>query len=496
MDDKIIGADCGGEDMNDKELAELFVKASHNFFFGKDCSAENWKKGVICLHKAIELGCIAAYSMLSSAYLLSDKQEDIEKGLEILRKGADLGNADCLAELGNLYFDGRHVEKDAVKAFEYWSKAAEKGHPEAMYKLGYTDGNNEQSEAIEALVRQAEMGSSLSCLVLGYMYYSGGGPVEQDYKKAYRYLKKCADCDDAIKYSILGFMYYHGHYVARNRKTALRFFKKAVKCGQSECFNLFGADVTAMVAEAERYLGMLYYTEEELIKPNFKKAFEYFSSSSKKGSGDAEFFVGFMYLKGDYVEANSDEAVKHFEHAAENSTISAYFVGSMYLDGAFGEPDTEKAAYYLQKAADGGNDEAQFKLAGLLLNEDCSEENIDKVLTLLKRSADQNNVDAEYALGAIYLMLSGSIEENTENNRETGLKYLKSAALHEQPNACFDLGRMYLEGDGIEQDQVNGLSLITKAACSGNSDAIKYMMNLGNEENEDNDLCEDVEADS
>ena len=39
--------------------------------------------------------------------------------------------------LGMMYFTGTGVEKDMKRAFEYFAKAADKGHAKAQYNLGF-----------------------------------------------------------------------------------------------------------------------------------------------------------------------------------------------------------------------------------------------------------------------------------------------------------------------------------------------------------------------
>lgn len=68
---------------------------------------------------------------------------------------AEKGNADVLAELGNLYYGGINPEVhcDYAKAFELYTKAAEAGSAEGQYGLGecYSHGHGVERDDIRAM---------------------------------------------------------------------------------------------------------------------------------------------------------------------------------------------------------------------------------------------------------------------------------------------------------------------------------------------------------
>ena len=60
---------------------------------------------------------------------LSGKKGDYGRAFEYHKKAAELGDVDAHACLGNLYFEGKGVEKDMEKAVYHWEQAAIGGHP-------------------------------------------------------------------------------------------------------------------------------------------------------------------------------------------------------------------------------------------------------------------------------------------------------------------------------------------------------------------------------
>jgi TPR repeat protein len=56
-------------------------------------------------------------------------------------------------QLGELYFEGRGIDKDIVEAFTWWKKAGEAGHAGAQYRLGlmYENGTGVGKDLTKAL---------------------------------------------------------------------------------------------------------------------------------------------------------------------------------------------------------------------------------------------------------------------------------------------------------------------------------------------------------
>ena len=93
------------------------------------------------LQLAIEMaenGNIEAAAFLGNQYYFGWDvlEQDYSKALKFLTIAAEGNHAMSLFLLGYMYGSGRGVERDPVKAFEWFLKAAEQGVPEAMYNVG------------------------------------------------------------------------------------------------------------------------------------------------------------------------------------------------------------------------------------------------------------------------------------------------------------------------------------------------------------------------
>ena len=103
-------------------------------------------------------------------------------------KAAGDGDADSSFQLGLMYANGTGVERDYMKAHEWFSHASERDHVEAEYSLGvlYNVGfgvERDEAEAAYWYTRAAEKGNAQAQCNLAGLYETGEG-VTRDYLKA------------------------------------------------------------------------------------------------------------------------------------------------------------------------------------------------------------------------------------------------------------------------------------------------------------------------
>ena len=77
----------------------------------------------------------AALNHGSAMYMLGCLEKDVVKAFEWFQKGAEQGCAQAQNNLGICYESGRGTPRNADKAFLWYSKAAESGYSEAQYNL-------------------------------------------------------------------------------------------------------------------------------------------------------------------------------------------------------------------------------------------------------------------------------------------------------------------------------------------------------------------------
>ena len=149
------------------------------------------------LERAADLGYHEALFILGTNYLfgVNNVERDEKRGVEMLQKAAELGNANAQNGLGVCYYIGRGVEQDYTKAAKWVKAAADQGNTQGMSSLG-------------------------EC------YYYGRG-VEQDYDKAFALFKKAEDCRAAQYF--LSECYFYGHGVEQDFQKADKYRASAAE---------------------------------------------------------------------------------------------------------------------------------------------------------------------------------------------------------------------------------------------------------------------------
>lgn len=68
--------------------------------------------------------------------ILKIKDNKYKNLIEHYKKNADIGISDAMKNLGNMYFEGKGVEKNYEKAIEWYKKAIQLNNSTAMKNLG------------------------------------------------------------------------------------------------------------------------------------------------------------------------------------------------------------------------------------------------------------------------------------------------------------------------------------------------------------------------
>lgn len=136
----------------------------------------------------------AAYHDLGVSFL-SRPSPDYASAAKWFRKAAELGDPQAELVLGMLYWTGRGVPRDPVRAVYWWRKLAEGGDPVAMRNLG--------------------------------LAYSRGVGVERNLGEALNWLRRAAEGGDPEAQAAVGKACYEGRVVPKNLAEALAWLTLA-----------------------------------------------------------------------------------------------------------------------------------------------------------------------------------------------------------------------------------------------------------------------------
>lgn len=289
-----------------------------------------------------------AWTMLGRCYQFGvGTQEDVSLAIEAYKMSAELGDADgmyCLAEiyyfdapdaqkhlcipwlekahfegnvlatalLGSLYKNGEFVTKNLDKGIELLNEAAKKGDPQAARLLAevYWNGTDLPESITMAnkywtlAVKNGE-DDPKALLYAGLAWFYGIG-VEKDFIASSNCLEQNSVDDEAN--AILGVMMFEGVGGPVNRVEGEKRLRKAID-GTSEKFSL----------QSMNNLALYLYTASERLQ----EAIELFEKAAVKGNVDAQVNLGKAYYEGKGVPQNEDKAIYYFKMAAAQGSSTA-----------------------------------------------------------------------------------------------------------------------------------------------------------------------------
>lgn len=134
---------------------------------------------------------------------------------------------------------GTGITKDLYRSFEAFSKAAAKGHSQAMFCVGLAYQNGEGvakdiPRAIQLYERSVALGN-LGCKAhLGYLWETGVGHSDPQPKKAFLIYQECA-AQDYWSHRAMGRCYASGIGVKKNLRKAKKIYKIGYERGCEDC---------------------------------------------------------------------------------------------------------------------------------------------------------------------------------------------------------------------------------------------------------------------
>lgn len=276
--------------------------------------------------------------------------EDAVKAVEWYRKAAEQGDAYGQYSLGLKYATGNGVPKDAANAVEWYQKAAGQGYTPAQYSLGkaYATGNGvpkDVAKAVEWYQKAAAQMDSDASFDLGEMYREGNG-VPKDVFKAVEWYQKAAKDGNFEASTILGTIYAIGDGVPKDATKAVEWYQKAV------------AQKHFVDPDAQFFLGVMFATGEGVTKDQISGV-EWIQKAADRGHVLAQIVLGEMYAKGDGVPMDAAKAVEWYQKAAGQLDPMAQFnLGVMYAKGQGVVRDMVLAYAWFNIAAVSGNSQA------------------------------------------------------------------------------------------------------------------------------------------
>ena len=224
-------ADLGDADA----LASLSLMAETGTALPKDPA-----KALDLLQKAAERNSVKALLRLAMKRLKGDGlPKDGAQTISLLTRAANLGSTEATLALGTLYETGESVEKNLATALKWYRQAADAGDSTASLKLGvlYSEGSKDipqdDTKALQAFLRSAELGQPAAMYNVGTYFEKGRGAAPNP-TESFKWHLKAALSGLSLAQREIGLRYRTGRGVQTDTVVALSWLSRAATAGDAD----------------------------------------------------------------------------------------------------------------------------------------------------------------------------------------------------------------------------------------------------------------------
>ena len=444
-------------------------------FQGMGCEADGEEAMRWLKRGADEYDDAHCASTLASFYE-DEEYLNLNEAAKYYRKAIDLGDADALVNLGNLYVANANMDR----AMECFQELVDKGNPDGYYWMAVA------TVEVKYLQTGIKKGSDKCADMLGSLYESGADylGVKQDYKKAAQCYGKSHTAEAKFHLARYYFDGNIGKQSPKDIKKGMALLNAAADSGWIEAIYYLGAcyesgdnvdsidydkalTYYSLLARNDVASGLFkvgYFYEFGLggLPVDYALALEFYQSAADKGNRQAMYYLGDAYRTG--VEGILDkDPQKAFElyslSDSLGSAVGTYYVARSYMEGCGVAIDTAAAIPYLYEAAASGVGNAAYYLADFYNYARAGfPANGDSALYYYLSGHKNGSANASYFIGNMLLK---------EGNDEMAVKYLTTAAQRGHVDAIVMLAVCLQEGTGVEADPVEAYRLFKVALSYG-----------------------------
>jgi TPR repeat protein len=219
---------------------EAAKKGNAHALYWLGSSEQDTQLSVQYLKRGAEMGDAECLHSIGNLYAMgfSDLPKDTAKAIELWKIAVERGHTNSLVFLGAVYVNGLGVDRDEAKGVEFWRKGHESGDPESSFMLGnaYREGRGglvkDTRKALELIRHSADNGFSSAMLELSRAYLAGFGGLIIDERKSLEYLKMAAEKGNVEAMVELAGEYVDGGLgLDSDEKSAVFWYKRAAECG-------------------------------------------------------------------------------------------------------------------------------------------------------------------------------------------------------------------------------------------------------------------------
>jgi TPR repeat protein len=403
--------------------------------------------------------------------------QDLETGMDWIRKAAAQRDATAEALLGYAYLEGRGVTVDHGEAMKWFLKSAEQGDADAQHSIGemYEKGLGvpkngdkakewyEKSRRRPELPREVVEGLASSSSTTLYSLQPWGGP-------------------DIPQWD------FHGHHILGSFKLSPDQAKKAI-AALDAALSAGDANMTSMCLISPRHAlafkvgGDAY---DIVICYECGQLELYRNSQDLPFHGmigrNPEVLNGLLKSAAIPLADNSaalqksyaEEAKAALKLAEQGDARAQDVIAKMLMKGRGVRKDEAKGIDWLAKSLGTSPDQSDFQMTLAKMyaadTDQYLKHDYSKAMKVFQQAAAQGNAEAQYQIGFLYEFGQGVAKDQTE-----AMKWYRQAAENGYAEAQFSIGVSYAQGRDVEQDYAKALQWLQKAADQAHPQALAWM---------------------
>ena len=194
--------------------------------------------------------------------LLTWTEDRSEEVLKWLQSPAEAGVPQAMKLMGDLCATGIGIEKNLVRAFEWYKKAVALGNVDAQYTYaGFCYKAGDFAHAVDYYTKAAEQGHAKAQYSLGKCYQDGEG-VDRNCLTAVKWYFKAAEQGDIDAQYALASCYKVGIGVEKNLELAAEWYTKAADGGHKLAQHVMAKCYSEGSDDARRFAKDVAYSYE------------------------------------------------------------------------------------------------------------------------------------------------------------------------------------------------------------------------------------------
>ncbi|MGX1829138.1 metallophosphoesterase [Paenibacillus taichungensis] len=435
-------------------------KLAIRYLYGEQIE-KDFELGIKILKELIEDGDVTAKCVYALA-LINQRNFNMENKdviIELLKEAEKVGFSNSKLHLGDLYLEGKFVDRDTKKGIEYLDQAIELGNTRAMNKLAMMliNGTDIAADVVkgEKLLRKSiALGDTRAKTILSNEILLGDKVLRRDIEEGFNLLNDAVGEQDSNAMRILGNIYIQGIYEKKDKNKGISLLYESMNKNNETTM----LQISTMLMRGD------------YLKQDKQKGLEILMALVQNENEDALITYSKILLNGELQEKNIKEAIRILEDLVLKNNFDAKLeLSKVLLIGGEGiVKNIEKGELLLREVASGTHNESKRFLAECLVDKILIENNDNEVIDILEEAINSQEGDqlaAEYLADLYYegKYTTRDVDKCVELY-ELSLKGTKI-----EPKVRYALMLIVGVGDLIPKDTQRALKIIKEAVDMGNS---------------------------